>query len=150
MYGSQVWLDLQPSKSYNFHRSECQTCWLQPVTLLAYSLSFVLTGKHHTHTHTLSFSASNTCTFYVYLATYILHSITSIIIVQATLCHGVSHTRYTSLSTSIPAPYQLATSVDLHTHTSLSPLIPRTQLCTSFSPPHTAPPTERVCPRGGP
>ena len=27
--GSQVWLDLQPSKSCNFYPSECQTCWLQ-------------------------------------------------------------------------------------------------------------------------
>ena len=67
--------------------------------------------------------------FHYYFTHLLLHYIAfSIIIVQATQCHVVailySLTHYISLSTSVPAPYQVATSVDLYTHTSPSPLIP--------------------------
>ena len=42
------------------------------------------------------------------------------------LTHSPHLTHHTSISTSVPAPYQLATSVDVrsHTHTSPSPHIP--------------------------
>ena len=56
--GSQVWLDLQPSKSCNFYPSECQICWLQTshsglLTQLLHQLghTHTHTHTHHTHTH---------------------------------------------------------------------------------------------------
>ena len=48
VYGSQVWLDLQPSKSCNFYPSKCQTCWLQTCHP---SLTWSSTHPHpHPHT----------------------------------------------------------------------------------------------------
>ena len=55
--GSQVWLDLQPSKSCNFYPSECQICWLQTshpsglLTQLLHQLGHTHTHTHHTHMH---------------------------------------------------------------------------------------------------
>ena len=93
-----------------------------------HSTEYVTYIPHHTHTHALGEIHSDmppsqshnidpcyaiaTCILYVYLTTYILplllHNF-SIIIVQATLCHGVSYTH--SLTTPHSARlYQLLTS----------------------------------------
>ena len=107
----------------------------------------VPTGKHatharahtHTHAHThgqtpshaqskiysdMSPSLCNACTLYVYLATYILHSILQCKdIVQATLCHGVSYTHSPHLTQHICTSSLLAGyfSGPSHTHLTLTP-----------------------------
>ena len=65
--GSQVWLDLQPSKSCNFYPSECQICWLQTshpsglLTQLLHQLGHTHTHTPHTCTHTYTHT-TQTCT----------------------------------------------------------------------------------------
>ena len=50
VYGVQVWLDLQRSKSCNFRPSKANPVGCRPVMHLAYSLSFFSNWETHTHT----------------------------------------------------------------------------------------------------